>query len=259
MRLNHGRGWGFGSRPLAPLCAAPFFVLFLCAALPVAAQSSSLTLDQAQELAAKGSEAIRLKELALQKSRSAITEAASRAWPHVDFEASTSYLTNPPQGYTVTKGEFGTLKIPAPFNINTPLPTSDLTIGAQLHNYFAATATVSQPLFTWGKISNAIDLAALQSDAAGTDLVAQQRDITREVSRAYYGALLAHESQAVLQKMRDTAALIVEDRQKSFDQGTTNRDGPRCTGDACSDPGAAFRRRSERSHGPGDPRHPHRR
>ncbi len=212
MRLNNGRR------------AALIFTALLCGALPLAGQSSGLTLDQAQELAARGSEAIRLKELALQKSRSAITEAASRAWPHVDFQASASYLTNPPQGYTVTKGEFGAINIGAPFNVHTPLPTSDLTIGAQLHNYFAATATVSQPLFTWGKISNAIDLSSLQSDAAGTDLVAQRRDIAREVSRAYYGARLAHQSQAVLEGMRDTAMLIVEERQKSFDQGSTNRE-----------------------------------
>jgi outer membrane protein TolC len=205
------------------LCAALLFN-----ALHLSAQSPSLTLDQAQALAAKGSEAIRLKELALQKSRSAITEAASRAWPHVDLQASASYLANPPQGYTISKGEFGTIKFPNPPTFTTyttiPLPTSDLTIGAQLHNYFSAAATVSQPLFTWGKIANAIDLASLQSDAAGNDLVAQQRDIAREVNRAYFGALLAGKSQVVLQRMRDTAALIVEERQKSFDQGTTNRE-----------------------------------
>ncbi|HEY9594684.1 MAG TPA: TolC family protein, partial [Spirochaetia bacterium] len=146
------------------------------------APTAALSLDQALDRADRGAEAIRLRELAVQKSRAAVTEAASRAWPHIDLQASASYLVNPFAGYTISKGEFGTLTIPpiAPYTSTftvTPLPTSDVTIGNQLHNYFSAAATLTQPLFTWGKIANAVDLASLQADSAGNDLVAQRRDI----------------------------------------------------------------------------------
>ena len=69
-----------------------------------------------------------------------------------------------------------------------PCAHSDFSIGAQPYDYFSVAATLSQPLFTWGKIRAAIDAAALQVDSAGTDLVAQQRDIEREVHRAYFSA-----------------------------------------------------------------------
>ena len=104
------------------------------------------------------------------------------------------------------------------------MPAQDFTVGAQLHNYFSFAATVSQPLFTWGKIRNAIDAAALQVDSAGSDLVAQRRDIQREVRRAYYSALLARESVKVLQGIVETAAQVVADRQAALDQGTLTRE-----------------------------------
>lgn len=206
----------------------------LCVALPGVSQSAGLTLEDAYTLARKGSEAVRVKELAVQKSRLAQEEAGSRAWPHVDLQASASYLANPPQGYTVAAGTLGTISPTIPTGALgnlTPIPLGsfgippqDFTIGAQQHNYFTATASLSQPLFTWGKIRNAIDLAALAVDAAGTDLLAQQRDIDRDVHRAYFGALLARDSETVLKRIRDTAAEIAADRQKSFDQGTINRE-----------------------------------
>jgi outer membrane protein TolC len=180
-----------------------------------------LTLDQAYELTHKSSEAIRAKELALQKSRLGVGEAGSAALPHVDFQTSVSYLVNPPPGYTVTAGTLGQLP---PALGGQKIPPTDFNIGAALHNYFSAEATLSQPIFTWGKIRNAIELASLQVDAAGTDLVSQQRDIDRQVHAAYYAALLARDSAKVLARLRDTAAQVAEDRQKSLENGTINRE-----------------------------------
>lgn len=223
--------------PRSRAAVGGFVVLLplLCIAVPGMAQATELTLEDACTLARKNSEAVHVKELAVQKSRLAREEAGSRALPHVDLQASASYLVHPPQGYTVGAGTLGTLSSEIPANsplhnlVPIPLgsfaiPPQDFTVGAQLHNYFTATASLSQPIFTWGKIRNAIDLASLEVDAAGTDLVAQQRDLDRDVHRAYFSVLLARDSESVLRRIRDTAAEIAADRQKSFDQGTINRE-----------------------------------
>jgi outer membrane protein TolC len=197
-------------------------------------QSAGLTLEEAYSLARTSSEAVRVKVLAVQKSRLAMEEAGSRSLPHIDLQASASYLANPPQGYTVAAGTLGTFSPsipagavgnPAPIPLGSfAIPPQDFTIGAQQHNYFTASAILSQPIFTWGKIRNSIDIAGLQENAAGTELAAQQRDIDRDVHRAYFGALLARDSETVLKRIRDTAAEIAADRQKSFDQGTINKE-----------------------------------
>ncbi|MGD0725616.1 MAG: TolC family protein [Spirochaetia bacterium] len=218
-----------------PLKLRRGFVLLplLCVALPALSQSTGLTLEDAYTLTRKASERVRVKELAVRKSRLALEEAGSRAWPHIDLQASASYLVNPPKGYTVAAGTLGTISPTIPAGVLGPapiplgsfgIPPQDFTVGAQLHNYFTASASLSQPIFTWGKIRNAIDLAALEVDAAGTELLAQQWDIDRDVHRAYFGALLARDSETVLRRIRDTAAEIAADRRKSFDQGTINKE-----------------------------------
>ena len=184
-------------------------------AILAAQDRQGVTIEEASRLAQSSSEAIRIRELAVQKSRLAVDEAAGRALPHVDMQLSTSYLVNPPTGYTVTAGTLGGPPL-VPFK----LPLQDITIGAQLHDYFSVGASVSQPLFTWGKIRNAIDAAALEVDAAGTDLVSQRRDIERAVRRAYFSALLAGESEKVLRRIAESAAQIAADRQTALDQGS---------------------------------------
>ena len=84
---------GRSMRGLASAC-----LVWFSAAAPVGAQQGQgLTIEQAQRLASTTSEAIRIRELAVQKSRLAVDEAAGKAWPHVDFDASGSYLVNPPR------------------------------------------------------------------------------------------------------------------------------------------------------------------
>ncbi|MGA2642259.1 MAG: TolC family protein, partial [Spirochaetia bacterium] len=198
-------------------------IALLCAASLVTAQGAGrsapgLTIDQASRLAQSSSEAIRIRELAVQKSRLAVEEAGAKAWPHVDLQVSGSYLLNPPSGYTVDAGALGAIVIPS-LHVDIPMPQQNFTVGAQLHDYFSVAASLTQPLFTWGKIRNAIDAAALQAEAAGTDLVSQRRDIERQVRRAYFSALLAKESETVLRRIADSAAQIVTDRLASLDQG----------------------------------------
>ncbi|HTP58944.1 MAG TPA: TolC family protein [Spirochaetia bacterium] len=192
----------------------------LLGALAVAAgaQGAPLTLDQAMGLARKSSEALRLSQLALEKSQAALGETRGKALPHVDFQASGSYLLNPPPGYTVNPGDLGV------YPGLGKIPLTPFSVGASLHDYFTLTATINQPLFTWGKIRNAIDLASLQVDSAGTDMSARQREIDWQVRRSYFSAVLAHRSQDALHRMRDTAARIASDRQKAFDQGTINKE-----------------------------------
>ncbi len=204
-------------------------VLLAClTAAPTVVRAADLTLDQAYALARSSSDAVRLSAMAVEKSRLAVSEAEGRRLPHIDFQASASYLVNPPPGYTVSAGTLGSLTLPnlspPPTYTTVKIPPTDFNVGAAEHNYFSVTAALNQPIFTWGKIRNAIDLASLQVDAASTELASRQRQVQREVHRAYFGILLARGSAEILSRISDTAAEIVADRQKSFSEGTTNKE-----------------------------------
>ena len=87
----------------------------------------------------------------------------------------------PPAGVTVSAGSLGTLPLWVPANPNditetnghylyngelteypVTMPAEEWTVGGYTKNsYFKGNLTFSQPLFAWGKIKAAVDLASL--------------------------------------------------------------------------------------------------
>jgi outer membrane protein len=184
------------------------------------AEQRLLSIEEALELSLENAEAVRIKAQAVQKSRSRLAEARAKALPSVTLELAASYLVNPPEGITVTKGELGTL--PPPFNLS--LPDRDIVFLADAeHTYFTLDASIRQPVFTWGKIASGIRLAALDVASSRTELELERRDVQRETRRAYTGALLARLSLPVLEEMRSALLDIVTDREHAFDEGLSTR------------------------------------
>jgi outer membrane protein len=197
-------------------------VLLLVPSLALPAEPRALSLEEALRLADKTSEAIRIRTLQAGKSDAVLAEARSQRLPRLALEASASYLANPPEGITVTKGELGTIFIPPSTLVE--LPAEDLVFVDDAEpTYYKLGATLTQPLYTSGKIAAGIRLAELGRLAAGTELDRQRREIRRETARAYHGAVLAGRSLLHLSAMRAAYADIVVDRHASFAEGTVTR------------------------------------
>jgi HAE1 family hydrophobic/amphiphilic exporter-1 len=198
--------------------------LVLSLALAVAACQAGgepLSIDAAYAAVTTASEAVRVKRLELEKSSARHAQAVTQAFPRLDVQASGSYMTNPPAGITVPAGSLGTLP---PALGSLPLPPQDTSVvEAAKSTTMKVDATLSQPLFTWGKISNAIRLASLEVEASGAQLAGQERDTEHDVHTAYFGALLAEQSASALSSMRTILTGILEDRRKSFGEGTIIR------------------------------------
>lgn len=186
-----------------------------------AAGPGQLTVEEAVALAREGSEAVRMKVLQAGKSEEVRAEARAKALPRLSLEASGSYLANPPEGISLQKGELGSLSTPLG---QIMLPDKDIVLAAGAeHTFFKASASLAQPLFTWGKIASAIRLAEEEVRIAGIDLERQRLDIGKDVRTAYFGALLAESSLSILARMRDTYAAVLSDRRKSFEEGASTR------------------------------------
>jgi outer membrane protein TolC len=184
--------------------------------------AAPFTLEAAYAAVHTASEAVRIKAIGVEKSRAEHDQAVSLALPRLSLDATGAYMTNPP-GITVSRGALGSFATPLG---TLTLPDKDIVFSQQNENtYFKIDATLSQPLFTWGKIAAAIRLAELAVEAAGSDLEKQQRDSEHDVHTAYFGALLAGRSEEELTSMRDILQGILKDRQKSFSEGTIIRQG----------------------------------
>jgi outer membrane protein len=202
-----------------PALAALTLILL---ALPVSAQTRKLTAAEAVELARGNADALTAARLQSEAARIAVDEARSRMLPRLSTQVSGSYLVNPPAGVTVKAGALGSL--PAALG-GTAMPARDIVIVKDAERgYYKLGATLTQPIFTWGRIRAAIDLAKGEARLAATGFSGKERDVVRETKRAYFGALLAERSAAILTGLRDTAASIVEDRQRSLEEGQATRE-----------------------------------
>jgi len=203
----------------APLAAAALLVAAF--ALPPAA-ARPLPLAEALRLADETSEAIRVRTLQAVGAEAALDEARAARLPRLALEASASWLANPPTGITVKRGELGTIVLPGPTVIE--LPADDLVFVADSEpTYYKLGATLTQPLYTSGKIAAGVRLAELDRAAAAIELERQRRDIRRETGRAYRGVLLASRSLPLLEGMRAAYADVVADRRSAFAEGTATR------------------------------------
>jgi outer membrane protein len=199
----------------APVAAAALLAL-LAAPIAVRAEPRPLSLAEALRLADENSEAVRIRTLQAGASDAAVDEARAARLPRISLEASASYLANPAEGITVHRGELATVPV--------VIPEEDLVFVEDAEStYYKLGATLTQPLYTSGKIAAGVRLAELDRAAAGTELDRQRREVRRETSRGYHAAVLAARSLPLLEAMRMAYLDIAADRRASFEEGTVTR------------------------------------
>jgi outer membrane protein len=183
----------------------------------------ALTIDEAVSLAVDTSTEVRVAGFEVEKSTEAIREARARRGPRATIQGSGSYLSNPPEGIAIEKGALGyapTFDSPLP----TAIPDRDFVLlDPAEHTYFTLKAAVTQPLFTSGKLHQAQEIARVDREASYAELEAKERDVAIEVQQLYLAAKLAELSVPILEEIAGIAATIVEDRNRSFDEGFITR------------------------------------
>jgi outer membrane protein len=194
-------------------------VLALVSAMPAAAQervdSVELSLTAALSLALERSEEVRVAEQQVRVATAQVRTARSSLLPQINTQV----------GYTRTlRSVFqGTgFEIPdslrfepdsmaalaeriAYLERNTPNAAlsalgdlfGNLPFGRE-HAWLAA-ATVNQPLFSGGRIVSGVQLARHAETAAEASLAEARADISLQVRRTYYGALLAQEAEEIVE------------------------------------------------------------
>jgi len=187
----------------------------------VDADSGSLALMIARAKNVSGT--LKVKRLEAARTGYAVNEAWSKALPQLALTSSFTYMTNPPEGITISQGALGsspTVGSEYPVSI----PDQDyVLIEDTKPTYFKTSASLDQVLWTWGKIQKSIRIAELERGSAEVAVRASERELVRDLTKAYFGAILARDS---LGKLRDAEALmagIVEDQSKALEEGTITK------------------------------------
>ncbi len=185
--------------------------------------AAGLSVEAAVQAAVKNSVELGLKNLKLRHAAAAAAEVKAKRGPSVILQTTGSLMSNPVEGFTISEGAFGILPAPPPLD-PIPLPDSDVVLMEDAENtYFRITATLTQPLFTWGKLKGAAAAADLNLDIAGEEYLAQEREVERRVRLAYFGALFAEQTTDILTRAESIADEIVVDRESAFSEGLITR------------------------------------
>lgn len=196
-----------------PLCALVLTFLAGIAASLDAANSSrqaelvSFTIDQAVEVALRLNPEVLGERERKTELRELVREARSEALPEVS--ANLQYrqnrdpgLRNSPFFSRIVEGGDG-------------IPPEAL--GAFFFTNYVWSFDVSQPVYTFGRVGNALKAAREERGGVDLDVRGVENRIAYDVVRALYGYLLAQESLKVLETERASRARQLEQVQARFD------------------------------------------
>ncbi len=86
-------------------------------------------------------------------------------------------------------------------------------------NLFDYSVTVSQPLYTAGKVGTALKLASIESEGALVDVDRAGQDLALEVVKAYYGLLWAERYKTLVAETQEQRKLHAEMARMRFQNG----------------------------------------
>jgi outer membrane protein len=150
----------------------------------LAAQGLSLTFESALDLAGRNNKTYLRQVQREQAASAALWEAGLAFGPTASLQAG-YVLDNKPQSMSVDFGAFGG-----------PASVQEMQLAT---NYYSGQISVSQPIFTGGKIVNAFRLAGLQYDTARDETRLARGQLYQDVTQVYYGVVVSEKLLSVME------------------------------------------------------------
>ena len=207
------------------------FTSLLCENVIAQQQPTKFTLQESIAFAKENSKSIKMAIETVQSAEGKVNEAISSMLPNLSGSGSYTYFIEPPVIFdqqTIADMEKVLSSIfPPGMNPPTSTQTSQqgpTSIEADKHNYDVS-ATLQQPLFTWGKLMNNYKQAKLNWQAAEQGLESAKQKLELDVTNAFYGVILAREFVKVSEKAVEQVEKHVKTANDLFEAGvSTNFD-----------------------------------
>jgi len=172
---------------------------FIGTSLCVAQQPTKFTLRESITFARENSKSVKMVLENVELKKGKVTEAISAMLPNLSGSGSYTYFIEPPVILDEQTMADMQKAIASIFPPGMPVPQAtegqnqeSSVIEADKHNYQVSVA-LQQPLFTWGKLINNYKQAKLNLQAAEQGLESEKQRLDLEVTKAFYGVVLAQE------------------------------------------------------------------
>ena len=189
-------------RKLALLLVVAIAVMLMLSAQIGGAETMRLTMEEAIGLGLKNSTTLKSKAVSVYSAQAGVKSAQAAYYPYVSTSLSYTHLFEPPMS---SETSYGPITIPASY-----LAASDP---------ISLSIDVTQSVFTWGKINNAVKLAQESAGLAELDLDEEKRKLVIEIKKAFYGYILAKEVLAVQEETLAHKKEALDVTKKRFTAG----------------------------------------
>ncbi len=179
----------------------PLLVLLLAPGSPAPAQEEArLTLDQAVALALEHNYQVLRARERLARQAGQIQEVKSQIYPQIGVEG----------GYRRTYDESS---LDSGFS---------QLVSPQVTNNYAAKTTLRQLVFSWGKVSSAVEIAEASLQQAREDQGSAERDVKLQAHGAFYELLLSQRLVEVAEERLAQRERVLDVARKRFEAGVVN-------------------------------------
>lgn len=170
-----------------------------------------LSLDDAVKMGLAQNRTMQMAQEKVTAAKGKYVDARSSALPKLDFTATYTRLA-PVPGMSIPKIDLGPL---GSFGGSTiPIGSAD--------NYDLK-VSLSQSIFSWGKVQNGYRTANAQLKATREDSANTRQEIVSDVNKAYYGVLVTKEFIQVAEEALSTAQEQEKVVQKRYDAGSESK------------------------------------
>ncbi len=196
--------------------------LLLAATLLNSGGLSAMTIREALEFAMEHNRDILAASQDIIERDGQVIEARADAFPQLDLALQSYRLRDP----GLLNSTFGQELLRGGDGVSSGGTGMGIPIEALLpkpQTYYEMVLNFSQPLFTWGKVGNAMKAAKLGRREMDLALQDTRRRVAYEVTSAYYDVLLAEESIEIYRQAIETQQRYLKQTRDFFDVGDGTR------------------------------------
>lgn len=205
----------------------PYFLGMVCVG---SASTSTLSLDLAIKEALENSPQVQILKENRANSEAVVQEVGSVIYPKIDFNASAG-VGQSPMG--IKTGNSGSNSGPLP---DTLAPAAKQAIGYMGQSLAGAFSfdtdprssyrwgfSVTQPIYTFGKLSTAIQVAKYQDSATAHSYRRGRQDVQIAVVESYSAVVMAIRSQSIMQSTQKRSQELRDFLKRNFDLGSGSK------------------------------------
>ena len=168
------------------MAVATSVILLLGLSTPTQAQQSTITLDEALQMAMNKNSTVRIAEQKVKEAHAKVIQARANYFPEATNQTN-AFHANQADFMTIPAGALGT------YGAIGPLPGRDINIQEGKQDFEITQTTVAQPVTQLFKIHSGVSAAQAEARMAQDDLDRARNEVALNVKKVYYGLLSAQE------------------------------------------------------------------